>query len=144
MFKPVDSRVLILTLAACLSAGAPGRAIGQDSAASPASGRPAGPFLSSRGNDILASNLIDAEVTGADGKRVGEIEDLVFDVSGQVRAVVVALGPRTGADERHVLVQFTALHLTPVEGGKWRAELDATPDQVKGASAIAYHNGWNE
>ena len=143
MFKSLRRAALIGAVAVCLPALAP-IAMAQESAAPPAAVQPASPFLATRGNDILTSNLIDAEVTNADGKRLGEIEDLVFDVSGQVRAVVVALGARAGAGERHVLVQFTALHLTPVDGGKWRAELDATPDQVKSAPIIAYHNGWNE
>lgn len=132
--------------AACLLSAASQSVWAQSPAVPPAASQSASPtpFGAVEATDRFASNLIDVEVSGPDGKRLGEIEDLVFDASGQIRAAVLALGVKAGSGERHVLVQFGALHLTRGQGVKWQAELDVPPDQLMSAPTIPYRSGWNE
>jgi sporulation protein YlmC with PRC-barrel domain len=61
---------------------------------------------------VLAGQLDDYDVYGADGKEIGEIEDVVLNMDGSVAAVVLEVGGFLGIGEKDVLVEWDALEIT--------------------------------
>ncbi len=61
---------------------------------------------------LLADRVEDQNVYGADGKEIGEIEDVLLNADGTVAAVVVEVGGFLGIGEKDVLVDWSALEIT--------------------------------
>jgi sporulation protein YlmC with PRC-barrel domain len=61
---------------------------------------------------LFASNLDDYDVYGADGKEIGEIEDVLLNMDGTVAAVALEVGGFLGIGEKDVLVDWSALEIT--------------------------------
>ena len=61
---------------------------------------------------ILTGEFDDHDVYGADGKEIGEIEDVVLNLDGTVAAVAVEVGGFLGIGEKDVLVAWSALEIT--------------------------------
>ena len=92
-------------------------------------------------NQVLASKLMDATVYGTDGNSIGSINDVVFDSSGRLEAVVIGVGGFLGVGEKTVAVQYQALqieHSADAANSKdWNRRnkivLAATREQLKDA-----------
>ena len=94
---------------------------------------------------LLASELMEANIYGADGATIGDIKDVVVDQSGQIQAVVFGVGGFLGVGEKNVAVPLTALQVSEMSGGSaarpsgtgWnsrnRITLNATKEQLKNA-----------
>jgi sporulation protein YlmC with PRC-barrel domain len=69
-----------------------------------------GAAASTSANDRRLGDLVGAEVTGADGEAVGEVDDIVISMAGanQVRAVL-QVGGIAGIGEKRVAVPFNEL-----------------------------------
>ncbi len=61
---------------------------------------------------LFAGNLDDYDVYGADGKEIGEIEDVLLNMDGTVAAVALEVGGFLGIGEKDVLVDWSALEVT--------------------------------
>ncbi|HEV7437328.1 MAG TPA: PRC-barrel domain-containing protein [Pseudorhizobium sp.] len=61
---------------------------------------------------LFAGNLDDYDVYGADGNKIGEIEDVLLNLDGTVAAVAIEVGGFLGIGEKDVLVDWTALEVT--------------------------------
>ncbi|SFL19153.1 PRC-barrel domain-containing protein [Methylorubrum salsuginis] len=65
------------------------------------------PFLAKAPTGTLSgAKFVGVPVIGMDHVRVGEIEDLLIDGSGQIRAVVIGVGGFLGVGEKSVAVPF--------------------------------------
>ncbi len=65
--------------------------------------------------DNLGTRLIGQPVyssAGDDAEEIGNIDDLVFDESGQIKAVVIGVGGFLGIGEKAVAVDFQSLEFT--------------------------------
>jgi hypothetical protein len=60
-----------------------------------------------------ASKLIGVGVNGPDDSKIGKIDDILFDSTGNVRAVVV----RMGEDDKTVAMPFTSLTISRSTSG---------------------------
>lgn len=102
-----------LALAAALSAGvaqaqtsAPGATGAPAAATAPAPGG----FVSSQGmNQFRASKFVGLSVYGTDNQKIGEINELLLDGSGNVQAAVIGVGGFLGMGEKNVAVPFSSL-----------------------------------
>ncbi|NJL08492.1 MAG: PRC-barrel domain containing protein [Methylacidiphilales bacterium] len=99
--------------------------------------------------EVLASELLDANIYGSDGAAIGEINDIVVDQAGQVHAVVFGVGGLLGMGEKNVAVPFKSLQVSQIPSGAARSSdratsssdwnnrnritLNATKDQLKSA-----------
>lgn len=92
----------------------------------------------------FASNVVDLEVLNTRHERLGEVVDLALAPNATVRGYVIALGGRAGAGERHVVVPASALSIARGPDGRWTAEMDASPDQLRAVPTIPYRSGWNQ
>lgn len=76
-------------------------------------------------------NLVGTNVTGADGKDAGEIQNLLIDGSGQVRAAIVEWGGFLGMGERSAAVPIDRIQLGAAAGGNDRARLNMTKEELE-------------
>jgi hypothetical protein len=81
-------------------------------------------------NDIIGTRIKNAE-----GKDIGEIDQLLVDRQGKVRHVVIGVGGLAGVGEKKVVVPWTDLKFAPVAEGKKNA---ITMDQAKLERAPRY------
>ena len=91
--------------------------------------------------DWRASKLIGASVYGPDNASIGEINDLVLEGDGGVKAVVVGVGGFLGMGEKDVAIPFDALN---VKRKADSASIDKitvtyTKDDLKNAPKFAFY-----
>ncbi len=60
-------------------------------------------------NQMMASDLIGTRVIGANNESIGDINDVIMDRNGQIKAAVVGVGGFLGIGEKDVAVPFNAL-----------------------------------
>ncbi len=77
-----------------------------------------GVFLSTQGEgEYLAKDLLlTVQVQNADGKIIGDIEDLILDENNQVVGVVMGTGGFAGFGEKRVAVRLSALQIKNEDG----------------------------
>jgi len=80
------------------------------------------------GEPVIASHLMGQDVVGPDGKKIGDINDLVVDTaSGQIEQVVIKHGGLLGVGGKSVAVNFSQIQLLPNQG----VHASLTEDQLK-------------
>ncbi|MGI8525327.1 MAG: PRC-barrel domain-containing protein [Pseudolabrys sp.] len=67
---------------------------------------------SQNASEWRSSKLIGADVYGADNKKIGDINDLLVDGSGNIHAAVIGVGGFLGVGEKNVAVPFHTLNMT--------------------------------
>ena len=106
----------------------------------PASNAPQ--FITISNNAILSSRLIGLDVRNASGKRMGKIEDVVFE-GGQIVGIVLSVGEALGSGQRYVAVDPSAISIRYTDGeNKWQATMNADLDQLKSAPEFRYEGKW--
>jgi len=85
--------------------------------------------------DISANQLMGAEVYGMDNSDIGEVNDIVFDMKGDIKAIVVDVGGFLGIGEKPVALTFANLSVRKDENGKLLVTANATKDQLDKAQA---------
>ncbi|UJW87228.1 PRC-barrel domain-containing protein [Devosia sp. SL43] len=86
--------------------------------------------------DNLGSRLIGQPVfstAGDDAEEIGNIDDLVFDESGQITAVVIGVGGFLGIGEKAVAVDFGMLEFTLAADNTERWVLPTTAEALTAA-----------
>lgn len=66
-------------------------------------------IIAQQQDQMVASNLMDANVIGADNESIGEVEDLLLDRQGRVVGVAVGVGGFLGIGEKDVAIPADAL-----------------------------------
>jgi hypothetical protein len=82
-----------------------------------------------------SKDIIGTRIKNADGKDLGEIDQLLIDRNGKVSHVVIGFGGVAGVAEKKVVVPWSDLKLAPVAEGKRNA---ITMDESKLNSAPRY------
>lgn len=80
-------------------------------------------------------DIIGTRVKNAQGKDVGEIDQLLMDRSGKVTHAVIGMGGLAGVGEKKVVVPWSELKFAPVAEGKKNA---VTIDEARLESAPRY------
>jgi sporulation protein YlmC with PRC-barrel domain len=86
--------------------------------------------------DNLGSRLIGQPVyssAGDDAEEIGNIDDLVFDENGQIKAVVIGVGGFLGIGEKAVAVDFASLEFTLAADNTERWVVPTTADALTAA-----------
>ena len=85
---------------------------------------------------LFTGSLDDYDVYGADGKEIGEIEDVLLNMDGTVAAVALEVGGFLGIGEKDVLVDWSALEFTR-DGDDIRVTAPTlTREVLEGAQAV--------
>ena len=87
-------------------------------------------------DEWLASKFKGTDVLGADGTKVGSVDDVLFDRNGQIKAIVVGVGGFLGIGSKDVALEFNNFQVIP---GK-----DGTADQLKLAMSKEDFSAANE
>jgi sporulation protein YlmC with PRC-barrel domain len=85
-------------------------------------------------NHWLASDIYKASVYDPSNNKIGSIEDLVLDTSGQVQTAVIGVGGFLGIGQKDVAVPFGELKVAS-RSGKQELVLNRTKEQLKDAPA---------
>jgi len=69
--------------------------------------------------------------------KIGSIDDVVVNGSGQITAFIVGVGGFLGAGEKDVAVPFNAVH-AEMKNGAWYLTIDTTKDALQSAHGYTY------
>jgi hypothetical protein len=98
-------------------------------------------FISINENALLSSALMGLEVHNEGRELLGKVEDVVFE-GGQLVGIVLKVG-QGSTEERYVAIDPSSISVTYIEGeDKWRAKVNAHPDQLKSAPEFRYQGKW--
>ena len=81
----------------------------------------------------LASNWIGQSLYNTSDENLGDINDILLDSNGAVRAVIVGVGGFLGIGEKEVAVSFVAIEPRSDEDGDISLYLNATQEQLEAA-----------
>jgi sporulation protein YlmC with PRC-barrel domain len=100
-----------------------------------------GDFLQTLPKDaLLVSNLHKQSIYDPydpNEKKVGKVEDLLLDRSGNVEAVIISVGGFLGIGDKEVAVPFEAIKATEKESKTWLT-INATKDTLKSAPGVSF------
>ena len=88
----------------------------------------------------LSSNVVGMNVYNGQKQDIGTIKDIAYGPNG-VKAYIIGVGGFLGMGDHYVAVQPSAINFTyDHANNQWRAEVNATTDQLKQAPAYTYPN----
>lgn len=87
--------------------------------------------------EVRASNLVGIVLKNKSGEILGDINDVVFQLNGQVTAYIVGVGGVLGIGEKNVAVPYADVALTTDTDGKRSATLDVTKAALEAAPTYA-------
>lgn len=79
----------------------------------------------------LATSLIGLNVKNNDGKIIGDVNDMLFDKTGRVKAVVIGVGGFLGIGEKNIAVDFSAIEQKTSKDNKVVLLLDMSKKEVE-------------
>lgn len=88
--------------------------------------------------DMLASNLLDADVYNLQNEEIGEVEDIVVDQGRVIRAVIISVGGFLGLGERNVAADPGSLVLMREAGGEIRVVANTTREDLQNAPEFKF------
>jgi sporulation protein YlmC with PRC-barrel domain len=89
----------------------------QDNAQSNPSGGKPDFVMAQKPDQWLASKFRGTDVLGADGKKIGDVSDILFDKTGKIEAFVVSVGGILGMGAKQVALAPSAFDVVPGENG---------------------------
>ncbi len=91
-------------------------------------------------SQMMMSELKNINVRNAAGENLGDISDLVIDVSGKPAHAILGVGGFLGLGEKYVAVPFDALTFTMDTDKKQVARLDVTKAALEAAPRFVYRD----
>lgn len=80
-------------------------------------------------DQLLASKVKGADVIGSDGKKIGDVSDILFDKDGKVDAFILSVGGFLGVGAKEVALAPASLQLTQ-DKETWVFKVSMTKDQL--------------
>ena len=106
----------------------------QDKAQSNPSGGKADFVMAQKPDQWLASKFRGTDVLGADGKKIGDVSDILFDKTGKIEAFVVSVGGFLGMGSKQVALAPSAFDVVPGENGAAdKLKVAVSQDELKQA-----------
>src|ERR1700704_3298082 len=98
----------------------------------------AGQLMTSVPGDALPiSEYYKEDVYDAKDAKIGDVEDVLLDKSGQVAAVILGVGGFLGIGEKDVAVPFNAIRVTEKNGKRYLV-MDTTKEALQSAPSYTY------
>jgi sporulation protein YlmC with PRC-barrel domain len=96
------------------------------------------PVMSSiPGDAFTVTDYYKQNVYDPSDSKIGDIKDVLIDKSGQIKALIVAVGGFIGAGEKDVAVPFDAVKST-TKDNKTYLVMNANKDELKNAAGFTY------
>ena len=110
-------------------------------APAPSSPAPSEFLMQQNPREWRASTLIGSTVTGPDNARIGDINEVVLDSSGNTNAIVIGVGGFLGIGENEVAVPFKSISVVPNTAGDRvdKITVSYTKDQLTNAPAYKWY-----
>jgi sporulation protein YlmC with PRC-barrel domain len=90
--------------------------------------------MSQKPDQFLASKFKGTDVIGDDGKKIGDVSDILFDKGGKIEAYVVSVGGFLGMGAKEVAIAPTSFTVEPGTSGKSdKLKLSMKQDELKQA-----------
>jgi sporulation protein YlmC with PRC-barrel domain len=91
--------------------------------------------------DWRGSKLMGATIYGPDNASIGNVNDVLVDNTGKIRAVVIGVGGFLGVGEKDVAVPFDALNISrkPESSSIDKITVSFSKDDLKNAPKFAYY-----
>jgi sporulation protein YlmC with PRC-barrel domain len=117
-------------------AQSPGTPNGATTGTSVRSGASAPVIISQTPNQWLGSKLMGADVIGPNNEKIGDVSDILVDMSGKVDALIVGVGGVLGIGAKDVAVPISAFAIVPANSEANRSNADQfrlsmTKEQLK-------------
>jgi hypothetical protein len=94
-------------------------------------------FLDNQASDQwLATKLIGAAVTAPSNEKIGSVNDLLLDPSGNVVAAVIGVGGFLGIGEKDVAISFKSLTVTRADNGAIKVSTQVSKNELQQAAAF--------
>lgn len=108
-------------------------AIAQQTAPSASGEIPAGVFIEQQPTNayLARDTVLFAKVRGADGKIIGDVEDLIVNDHNEIVGVLMGVGGFLGAGEKRIAVRLSALDVEEKDGRTVVTLTSATKDVLK-------------
>ncbi|MDB5600640.1 MAG: hypothetical protein JWN71_2684 [Xanthobacteraceae bacterium] len=92
---------------------------------------------SQKSDQFLASSFKGTDVLGPDDKKIGDVNDLLFDKTGNIQAVVVGVGGFLGIGSKDVALTMASFDLVPGTNGQSpKLKVSMTKDELTQAAAF--------
>jgi uncharacterized protein YrrD len=93
-------------------------------------------IASQQSTQWLASKFQGTDVVGADDKKIGDVNDVLFDQNGQIQAYVIGVGGFLGMGSKNVALAPSAFQVIKDENGSDKLKLSMSQDELKQAQAF--------
>lgn len=138
---------LIGATALCLTLGLVPAVAQQGNKAARASGAHVEALKQQQADQLLAKDVLGANVYNRQNDKIGDINNLVFDKNGRIAAVVIGVGGFLGVGERDVAIPWQQVRMENSDASNRSTRVsddrnlkfvvDATKDQLKNMPAYA-------
>lgn len=92
---------------------------------------------SQKSDQFLASSFKGTDVMGPDDKKIGDVNDLLFDKTGNIQAVIVGVGGFLGIGAKDVALTMASFDVMPgKDGHSPTLKLSMTKDELTQAAAF--------
>jgi hypothetical protein len=85
---------------------------------------------------VLATKFIGSSVYTAANENIGDINDMIFDDKGMIKAVIVGVGGFLGMGEKDVALPLEKITITKDENNAMKLTVQATRDELDKAPAF--------
>ena len=90
--------------------------------------------MSQKPDQYLASKFKGTDVIGTDGKKIGDVSDILFDKDGKIEAYVVSVGGFLGMGAKEVAIAPSSFTVEPgTNGSAGKLKLSINQDEMKQA-----------
>jgi sporulation protein YlmC with PRC-barrel domain len=88
-------------------------------------------------NGITVSEYYKQSVYDTKENKIGDVNDVLLDKSGQVSAVILGVGGFLGMGEKDVAVPFNAIKITEKDGNRYLV-MDTSKEALQSATGYTY------
>jgi sporulation protein YlmC with PRC-barrel domain len=88
-------------------------------------------------NGITVSEYYKQSVYDTKNNKIGDVNDVLLDKSGQVSAVILGVGGFLGMGEKDVAVPFNAIKITEKDGNRYLV-MDTSKEALQSATGYTY------
>jgi sporulation protein YlmC with PRC-barrel domain len=88
-------------------------------------------------NGITVSEYYKQSVYDTKDNKIGDVNDVLLDKSGQVSAVILGVGGFLGMGEKDVAVPFNAIKITEKDGNRYLV-MDTSKEALQSATGYTY------
>lgn len=106
--------------------------------AKPSTSASASTISAQKPDQLLASKVKGADVIGSDGKKIGDVSDILFSKDGKIEAFVLSVGGFLGVGAKEVALAPASVQLTQ-DKETWQVKVSMTKDQLAQAPNFERH-----